>query len=709
MPGMIEDYALIGDMRSAALISRDGSVDWLCVPRFDSPACFAALLGDDQHGHWSIAPAAAAEAVDDKPAPQAGPGQGGSGADSNDTAGSGADSNDTAGSGADSNGQRGGGQGGSAAASAAASQPGAPQAVGEGVTVTRRYRGDTLILETDWHTPTGAVRVTDFMPPRDGKPPALVRIVEGLDGSVDVSCVLRIRFGYGQVVPWMRRMDRCLLGIAGPDALWLATPITLTGHAMAHDATFTVMAGERVPFVLTWVPSHEDGPEQLDPLRAEADTQKFWDEWVARCTYQGTYRQAVVRSLITLKALTYQPTGGIVAAATTSLPEDLGGVRNWDYRYCWLRDATITLEALLRTGYTDEALAWRAWLARAVAGDPRDVQIMYGVGGERRLDEWEAGWLPGYENSAPVRIGNAAVNQRQLDVYGEVIDALSLGRATGIAVDRHAWSLQRALLTFLEKHWDEPDEGIWEVRGPRRHFVYSKVMAWVAFDRAVRAVEAGASGPAGQWRAIRDQIHAEVLEKGYDDKRGAFMQYYGSSQLDAAVLLIPEVGFLPPDDPRVVSTVRAVQHELMIDGLVRRYQLPETDRGQISPPELPEGSPDSLPKASPSSLLEASPDGLPGSEGAFLACSFWLANALHMIGQDDEATELFERLLALRNDVGLLSEEYDPRYGRQVGNTPQAFSHVPLIQAALNLDRHPGAHCRTPAGDAPSVQGHGER
>jgi len=689
MASMIEDYALIGDMRSAALISRDGSVDWLCVPRFDSPSCFGALLGDDQHGHWSIAPAAAAEAVDhldDSPSPQAtqppGPGSG--------PAGPGPASSDRA-------------------CTGQALTPGAAVTVAEGITVTRRYRGDTLILETDWHTPTGAVRVTDFMPPRDGQPPALVRIVEGLDGSVDVSCVLRIRFGYGQVVPWMRRVDHCLLGIAGPDALWLATPITLTGHAMAHEATFTVTAGERVPFVLTWVPSHEDGPEQLDPLRAEADTQKFWDEWVARCTYQGTYREAVVRSLITLKALTYQPTGGIVAAATTSLPEDLGGVRNWDYRYCWLRDATITLEALLRTGYTDEASAWRAWLARAVAGDPRDVQIMYGVAGERRLDEWEAEWLPGYENSAPVRIGNAAVNQRQLDVYGEVIDALSLGRATGVALDRHAWALQRALLTFLEKHWDEPDEGIWEVRGPRRHFVHSKVMAWVAFDRAVRAVQAGMSGPADRWQAIRDQIHAEVLEKGYDEKRGAFMQYYGSSQLDAAVLLIPEVGFLPPDDPRVVSTVRAVQRELMIDGLVRRYQLPETDPGQMSPPGLPEGSPDSLPEASPSGLLEAGPDGLPGSEGAFLACSFWLANALQMIGQDDEAAELFGRLLALRNDLGLLSEEYDPRYGRQVGNTPQAFSHVPLIQAALNLDRHAGAHSRVPDGDAQHVQGHGER
>ena len=381
-----------------------------------------------------------------------------------------------------------------------------------------------------------------------------------------------------------------------------------------------------------------------------------------------------------------------MAAATTSLPEDLGGVRNWDYRYCWLRDATITLEALLRTGYTDEASAWRAWLARAVAGYPGDVQIMYGVAGERRLDEWEADWLPGYENSAPVRIGNAAVNQRQLDVYGEVIDALSLGRASGIAGDRHAWSLQRALLTFLEKHWDEPDEGIWEVRGPRRHFVHSKVMAWVAFDRAVRAVEAGLSGPAGRWRAIRDQIHQEVCEKGYDPQQGAFMQYYGSSQLDAAVLLIPEVGFLPPGDPRVVSTVRAVQRGLMSGGLVRRYQLAEGGPGQAG---LDPGQP--------------GPDGLPGSEGAFLACSFWLANALHMIGQDDEARELFERLLSLRNDLGLLSEEYDPRYGRQVGNTPQAFSHVPLIQAALNLDRHAGAHCRAPGAHPADVQRHGKR
>jgi GH15 family glucan-1,4-alpha-glucosidase len=665
MPGMIEDYALIGDMQSAALISRDGSVDWLCVPRFDSPACFAALLGDDRHGHWSLAPAAVAEAVDNvddssgpktSPAPQ--PGQSEPSEPQSGKPGSGQPQ---------------------------LPRPGQPQTICEGIEVTRRYRGDTLILETEWHTPTGDIRVTDFMPPRDGKPPVLVRIVEGLSGSVDVSCVYRVRFGYGQVTPWVRRADSCLLAVAGPDSLWLDTPVTLTGRSFAHEATFTVRAGERVPFVLAWVPSHESAPDRCDALQAAEVTQRYWDEWVSRCTYHGTYREAVVRSLITLKALTFQPTGGIVAAATTSLPEDLGGVRNWDYRYCWLRDATITLEALLRTGYTGEASAWRAWLARAVAGDPGAVQIMYGVAGERRLEEWEADWLPGYENSAPVRIGNAAVNQRQLDVYGEVIDALSLGRATGLGVDRHAWSLQRALLLFLEKHWDEPDEGIWEVRGPRQHFVHSKVMAWVAFDRAVTAVKNGMDGPAGRWQGIRDQIHREVCEKGYDAQRGAFMQYYGSSQLDAAVLLIPEVGFLPPDDPRVVSTVRAVQRELMSGGLVRRYQLTAAGSGQQGP------------------------DGLPGSEGAFLACSFWLANALQMIGQDDEATELFERLLSLRNDLGLLSEEYDPRYGRQVGNTPQAFSHVPLIQAALNLDRHPGAHSRTADADPPTVSRHGER
>jgi GH15 family glucan-1,4-alpha-glucosidase len=622
--GLIEDYAIIGDMQSAALVGRDGSIDWLCVPRFDSPACFAALLGTERHGHWRIAPVGAG-----------------------------------------------------------------PQA-GAGVTGTRRYQEDTLILETEWRTATGQAKVTDFMPPRDAKPPVVVRLVEGLAGSVDMDCTLRIRFGCGRVVPWVRRREGDINAIAGPDALWLDTPVPMTGRNMAHQATFTVEAGERLPFVLTWMPSHEGAPEAVDAYQAHAAAERFWLDWAARCTYHGRHREAVIRSLITLKALTYQPTGGIVAAATTSLPEDLGGVRNWDYRYCWLRDATITLEALLRTGYTQEAFAWRAWLGRAVAGDPGDVQIMYGVAGERRLDEWEADWLPGYEGSAPVRIGNAAVNQRQLDVYGEVIDALTLGRSSGVKADRHAWSLQRALLKFLEAHWDEPDEGIWEVRGPRRHFVHSKVMAWVAFDRAVHAAQAGLPGPAGRWRELRDRIHREVCEKGFNTERGAFTQYYGSAELDAAVLLIPEVGFLPPDDPRVVSTVRAIQRELVTDGLVRRYQLPEPTPG-----------------------MGPAVDGLPGGEGAFLACSFWLANALHMIGSDDEANELFDRLLKLRNDVGLLSEEYDPRYGRQVGNTPQAFSHVPLIQAALNLDQHAGAHCRglgrgQPASSDPAVSGFGE-
>jgi GH15 family glucan-1,4-alpha-glucosidase len=608
--GRIEDYALIGDMQTAALVGRDGSVDWLCLPRFDSAACFASLLGTEEHGLWRIAPAVAT--------------QGG-------TAGS------------------------------------------QGAEVSRGYLGNTLILRTEWRTATGTVRLTDFMPPRDRKAPVLTRIVEGLSGSVEMECLARFRLGYGEIIPWVRRLDGRIVAIGGPDALWLDTPVNLAGRNLAHRATFTVAAGERVPFVLTWAPSHEGAPGTADPVTELERTRRFWETWTARCTYQGEHADAVIRSLITLKALTYQPTGGIVAAATTSLPEDLGGVRNWDYRYCWLRDATITLEALLRTGYTEEAQAWRLWLCRAVAGDPQDVQIMYGVAGERRLIEWEADWLPGYEGSAPVRIGNAAVSQRQLDVYGEVIDALTLGRLSGAGFDKHTWSLQRALLGFLEHTWDQPDEGIWEVRGPRRHFVHSKVMAWVAFDRALHAVQAGLPGPAERWGKLRDQIHQQVCAQGYNAERGAFTQSYGSAALDASVLLIPEVGFLPPDDPRVVSTVEAIQRELVADGLVLRYQLSDNETGS---------------------------DGLPGREGAFLACSFWLVNALHMIGREDDAHELFERLLALRNDVGLLSEEYDPRYGRQVGNTPQAFSHVPLIQAALNLSGHQPGHCRRPAGRA---------
>ena len=435
--------------------------------------------------------------------------------------------------------------------------------------------------------------------------------------------------------------------------------------------------------MLNWQPSHLPLTEPDEAEQALAATRDFWSQWSAQCSYRGQYREAVMRSLITLKALTYEPTGGIVAAPTTSLPEDIGGVRNWDYRYCWLRDATITLEALLRTGFTTEASAWRTWLARAIAGDPRDVQIMYGVGGERRLAEWEIDWLPGYERSAPVRIGNAAVEQRQLDVYGEVMDALTLGRQAGLPFDPHAWSLQRQLLDFLEKHWHEPDEGIWEVRGPRRHFVHSKVMAWVAFERAIHLVEQGNPGPLQRWRAIRDEIRAQIIDQGYDEDRGTFTQYYGSTELDASVLLILEVGFLPPDDERAISTVRTIKRELMRDGLVLRYTQPA--------------------KAISGGLADV--DGLPGAEGAFLACSFWLVNALHLIGEHDEAVAIFERLLALRSDVGLLSEEYDPRYGRQVGNTPQAFSHVPLIGAALNLGGHASHVSRRLRGASPAAAG----
>jgi GH15 family glucan-1,4-alpha-glucosidase len=608
MAGLIEDYAIIGDMQSAALIGRDGSVDWLCVPRFDSPACMAALLGDESHGQWRLSPAA----TEGEPSPR--------------------------------------GQ------------------------VSRRYEDSTLILETEWRTAGGVVRVLDFMPPRTNEAPVLVRLVEGVEGSVDMECVWRLRFEYGKVLPWVRRINHAIVAIAGPDSVWLRTPVKLVGRDMAHQATFTVRVGERVPFVFAWTPSHLGEPREVDAAEALATTRQFWADWVGKCTYRGEYREAVIRSLITLKALTYAPTGGIVAAATTSVPEDIGGVRNWDYRDCWLRDATITLEALLRTGYTEEASQWREWLGRAIAGDPRDVQIMYGVGGERRLEEWQADWLPGYENSAPVRIGNAAVSQRQLDVYGEVIDAITLGRQAGLRFDSHTWSLVRALLRFLEKNWNQPDEGIWEVRGPRRHFVHSKVMAWVAFDRAIRVAELGRPGAEQRWRAIRDEIHDEVCERGYDAKRGTFTQYYGSAELDAAVLLIPEVGFLPPSDPRVVSTVETIQRELTSGGLLLRYTQHAASSG-VSPTEV---------------------DGLSGGEGAFLACSFWLVNALHLIDRYDEAEKLFDRLLSLRNDVGLLSEEYDPRYSRQVGNFPQAFSHMPLIQSALNLGEHAGHHCRRP-------------
>ncbi|MGW0587722.1 glycoside hydrolase family 15 protein [Streptosporangium sp. NPDC002607] len=583
----IEDYALIGDMQSAALIGRDGSIDWLCLPRFDSPSCFAALLGNAGNGQWWIGPADA----------------------------------------------------------------GRPHAT------RRRYRGETLILESEWDTPGGTVRVTDYMPTRHTNPD-LVRIVEGVSGTVEMATEIRIRFDYGRIVPWVRRSDGLLQAVGGPDSVWLHSPVPLQGGDYAHKARFEVSEGDSMAFIFTWHPSHEPRPEEIDPYEQLTATEELWAEWVERCGYQGPWREAVVRSLITLKALTYAPTGGIVAAPTTSLPEDLGGVRNWDYRYCWLRDATMTLDALIGSGYLDEARAWRSWLLRAIAGRGQDLQIMYGVAGERRLTELELDWLPGYEDSRPVRIGNGAVDQLQLDVYGEVLNSLYLSRVSGLESDHRAWTIQFELISYVEEHWDEPDEGLWEVRGPRRHFVHSKVMCWVALDRAVKHMETfGKPGPLARWRELRDRVHAEVCDKGFDPVRGTFTQSYGSNELDAALLLIPIVGFLPPEDPRVIGTVEAIQRELMVDGFVLRY--PVSADNEV--------------------------DGLPGGEGAFLACSFWLAEVLAMIGRKDEAVELFEHLLSLRNDVGLLAEEYDPRYGRMVGNFPQAFSHVPLIHTARAL------------------------
>jgi GH15 family glucan-1,4-alpha-glucosidase len=585
MPLRIEDYALLSDNQTAALVGRDGSVDWLCLPRFDSGAIFAALLGGEEHGRWLICPA------------------------------------------------------------------------GEIRHTRRRYRGDTLILETEFQTDHGQVRLIDFMPLPRGEAPDIVRIVEGVEGSVDMRMQLVLRFDYGQIVPWVRTIGDALVAIAGPDEVCLRTPVELRGEDMTTVAEFTVRAGQRVPFVLTWKESHLPPPKAVDPERALADTEGYWRDWIGRCNYEGPWEEAVHRSLLVLKGLTYEPTGGIVAAPTTSLPEQLGGSRNWDYRYCWLRDATLTLHSLMETGFTEEARAWRAWLLRAVAGDPQDLQIMYGVAGERRIPEWEAEWLPGYEHSAPVRIGNAAVEQFQLDVYGEVIDALHQARMAGLQADDASWQLQRVMLDFVEKHWQQPDEGIWEVRGPRRPFVYSRAMAWVAMDRAVCTVrDFGLDGPMHRWQKVRDQIKAEVLEHGYDPKRKTFTMYYGSKELDAAVLMLPLVGFLPANDERVVGTVAAIERELLADGFVQRYTQDDS-----------------------------SADGLPPGEGAFLACSFWLVDNYALQGRVDDAMQLFERLLSLRNDVGLLAEEYDPRAGRQVGNFPQAFSHLPLINTARHL------------------------
>ncbi|MDX5575295.1 glycoside hydrolase family 15 protein [Streptomyces griseus] len=592
MAGRIEDYALIGDMQTAALVCRDGTADWLCLPRFDSHAVFAGLLGTEEHGFWRLGPARA---------------------------------------------------------------EGTEPAFAD----RRRYRGDSLVLESEWDTPRGTVRVTDFMPPRDGAP-QLIRIVEGVSGRVPMRSELRMRFSYGRVTPWVHKVDNRTVAVAGPDSVWLDTEAETYGKNLTTYCDFTVGPGERVAFTISWQPSHHEPPALPEPENSLEATENFWREWVDQCTYHGPYREAVVRSLITLKALTYAPTGGIVAAPTTSLPEEIGGVRNWDYRYTWLRDAAITLSSLLRTGYREEARAWREWLLRAVAGDPENLQIMYGIAGERELGEAELDWLPGYENSGPVRVGNGAANQLQLDVYGEVTEALHLAHMTGLTRNDYAMGLQLKLIEYLEKHWEEPDEGIWEVRGPRRHFVHSKVMAWVAVDRTIKLVESGdVEGPLERWYQLRDDIHRDVCERGYDKERNTFTQSYGSKELDASLLLIPQMGFLPPDDKRVIGTIEAIQRELSTeDGFILRYPTEGEDAGV---------------------------DGLAGDEGAFLACSFWMADDLAMIGRVDEARQLFEKLLALRNDLGLLAEEWDSNLQRQVGNFPQAFSHVPLIDTALRL------------------------
>ncbi|MGW4873939.1 glycoside hydrolase family 15 protein [Streptomyces chartreusis] len=630
MAARIEDYALIGDMQTAALVSRDGAVDWLCLPRFDSPAVFAGLLGTDEHGFWRIGPA--------EPAPAAE-----AAAEQHDHAYALFEATDAR----------------RIPSGAAAPAPTADR---------RRYRGDSLILEQEWDTPHGSVRVIDFMPPRHltegvGNP-TMVRVVEGISGRTRMRSALRMRFSYGRVVPWVHRVDDehgpRTAAVAGPDSVWLDGESETYGRDLTTYADFTITAGERVAFTLTWQPSHLPPPERTDAEAALTATEEYWREWVAHCTYQGPYHEAVIRSLITLKALTYAPTGGIVAAPTTSLPEDIGGIRNWDYRYTWLRDAAITLSSLLRTGYREEARDWRDWLLRAVAGDPENLQIMYGIAGERELTETTLDWLPGYENSTPVRVGNGAATQLQLDVYGEAVEALHLAQLSGLAPNDHADLLQLRLIAYLEEHWREPDEGIWEIRGPRRHFVHSKVMAWVAVDRTVKLLETtGLDGPLDRWRKLRDDIHHDVCARGYDPDRNTFTQSYGSEELDAALLLIPQVGFLPPDDKRVVGTIEAIQRELLTpDGFVLRYPTSGSTEGV---------------------------DGLPGDEGAFLACSFWLADDLALIGRVDEARALFEKLLAIRNDLGLLAEEWDPRHKRQVGNFPQAFSHVPLIDSALRL------------------------
>jgi len=586
MPLAIEDYAIIGDCKAAALVGRDGSIDWLCWPRFDSDACFAALLGTPDHGRWLIAPHEKAKRIE------------------------------------------------------------------------RRYRPNTLILETRFETADGAALVVDFMPGREWGS-SVVRLVMGKSGRVNMRTELAIRFGYGATVPWVTRLDEeTLRAIAGPDMVVLQTRVPLRGENFKTVGDFTVGAGETVAFVLTYTASHLPPPAAQDPIRQLRDTEEFWTTWCAKGKTEGPWSDAINRSLLTLKALNFAETGGIIAAPTTSLPELLGGERNWDYRFCWLRDATLTLLALMNAGYQEEARAWRDWLLRAAAGKPSQLQIMYGIAGERRLTEWEVPWLPGYRGSRPVRIGNAAHNQLQLDVYGELMDALHAARCGGLTISASGWALQIAVLKHLAEIWREPDQGIWEVRGEARHFTYSKVMAWVAFDRAIKSAEQfKLRGPVDRWRELAREIHGEICRRAFNSQLGSFARSYGSGELDASLLLIPSVGFLPPDDPRIGGTVEAIERDLCANGLVMRYNTAQ------------------------------SADGLPGGEGAFLACSFWLVDAYVLLGRHDDATRLFKRLLAKCNDVGLLSEECDPSTGRLTGNFPQGLSHIALVNSAFNLTR----------------------
>ncbi len=585
----IEDYGFIGNMLSCALVAKDGSIDWLCLPRFDSDACFAALLGTEDNGYWRIAPAA------------------------------------------------------------------------DDYKVTRRYRDGTTILETTFETEDGAVTLIDFMPlASDEEHVDVFRILRGDRGRVAMRMELALRFGYSETIPWVRRTDFGLRAVAGPDAVELHTRVDLKGEDYRTIADFSVGEGATVPFALCWHPSHRARETNIDPEARLEQAERWWREWSGTCRFgereQHPWREAVVRSLITLKALSYRPTGGILAAATTSLPEEIGGERNWDYRFCWIRDATLTLYALLSSGYREEARAWRHWMLRAAAGHPSQLQIMYGLSGERRLNESELPWLAGYEGSKPVRVGNAAYDQLQIDVYGELMDALHVGRKFQLEPSQEAWNFQQTMLENLKRKWPRPDKGIWEIRTSARHFTHSKLMAWVAYDRAVKGVEDfGLWGPVEDWKAEREKIRSEILSHGWSEKRQSFVQYYGGEALDASLLLIPTMGFLPADDPRVASTVDAINRDLTEDGLLLRYRPEEAT------------------------------DGVSGGEATFLVCSFWLADALSMVGRHDEAQELFERLLSLRNDLGLLAEEYDPRAKRQLGNFPQAFSHVGLVNTANNL------------------------